>query len=77
MFIYSTDPIALYNLTLIHQVVTQEERRLSANNMTADQPEPGHHVRSADEEPSASNLTVIHRDEKKSSNRITRFLILA
>jgi len=76
VFIYSIDPIALYNLTCNHQVVTQGGRRLSANKMTADQPEPGCHVRSADEEPSASNLTVVHTDEEKSSDHKPGFLVL-
>ena len=76
MFIYSAVTIALYNLTCIHQVVTEEGRCCSANKMTADQPEPGGHSRSADEEPSASNLTVVHTDEEKSSNHIPGFLIL-
>lgn len=76
MFVYSTDPIALSNLTCNHQVVTQEDRCPSANKMTADQPEPGRHVRSADKEPSASNLTVVHTDKEKSSNHVPGFLIL-
>jgi len=76
VFIYSIDPIAFYNLTCNHQVVTQGGSRLSANKMTADQPEPGRHVMSADEEPSASNLTVVHTDEEKSSDQKPGFLIL-
>ena len=76
MFIYSIDPIALYNLTCNHQVVTQGGRHLSANKITTDQPEPERHVSSADEEPSASNLTVVHVDKEKSSDHTAGFLIL-
>lgn len=60
-----------------HQVVTQGGRHLSTYKMTANQSEPGGHVRSADEEPSASNLIVVHTDEEKSSDHIPGFLILA
>jgi hypothetical protein len=77
VLIYSTNPIASCNLTCIYQVVTQGGRHLSAYKVTADQFEPGGHVRSADEEPSASNLIVVHTDEKKSSDHIPGFLILA
>jgi hypothetical protein len=68
--------IALCNLTFIYQVVTQGGSRLSAYKMTTDQSEPGGHVRSADEEPSASNQIVVHTDEEKSSDHIPGFLIL-
>jgi len=77
VLIYSTNPIALYNLICTYQVVTQGGRRLSAYKMTADQSEPGDHVRSADEEPSASNLIVVHTNEEKSSDHIPGFLIMA
>jgi len=69
--------MALCNLTCTYQVVTQGGRRLSACKMTADQSEPGGHVKSADEEPSASNLIVVHTDEEKSSDHIPGFLIVA
>lgn len=77
MLIYSTNPIALCKLTCTSQVVTQGGRHLSPYKMTANQPEPGDHVRSADEEPSASNLIVVHTDEEKPSDHIPGFLILA
>ena len=77
VFIYNADTIVLCNLTCNCQVVTQGGRRLSAYKMTGDQFEPGGHVRSADEEPSASNLIVVHTDEEKASDHIPGFLILA
>jgi len=43
--------------------------------MTADQSEPGGHVRSAEEEPSASNLIVFRTDEEKSSDHIPGFVL--
>jgi len=77
VLIYSTNPIALCNLTCTYQVVTQGGRHLSAYKMTVDRSEPGGHVRSADEEPSASNLIVVHTNEEKSSDHIPGFLIVA
>jgi len=71
------NPIALCNLTCTYKVVSQGGRRLSAYKMIADQSEPGGHVRSADEEPRASDLSVVHREEAKSSDHIPGFLILA
>jgi len=71
------NPVALCNLTYTYQVVSQGSGRLSAYKMTADQSEPGGHIRSADEEPSASNLNVVRRVEEKSSDHIPGFLILA
>lgn len=56
-------------------MVTEGGRHLSDDKTMADQPEPGCHVRSADEEPSASNLTVVHTDEEKSRDHISGFLI--
>jgi hypothetical protein len=75
VFIYSINPIALYNLICNHQVVTEVDKHLSADKAMADQPEPGCHVRSADEEPSASDLTVVHTDKEKSRDHIPGFLI--
>jgi hypothetical protein len=56
--------IALCNITFIYQVVTQGGRHLIAYTMTADQSEPGGHVRSTDEKPSAFNLTAVHTENK-------------
>jgi hypothetical protein len=64
------------NLTFNLQVVTQGGRRLSAYKTSVDQSETDH-ARSADEEPSASNLIVVRTDEEDASDHIPGFLVLA
>jgi hypothetical protein len=44
--------------------------------MSTDHSEAENHTRSADEEPSASNLIVVRTDEEDASNHIPGFLIL-
>ena len=75
MLIYSNNPTTLCNLTCTYQVVTQGGRCLGTYKTTTDQSEPGGHVRSADEEPSASNLIVVHTDEEKSSDHTPGFVL--
>jgi hypothetical protein len=58
-------------------VVTQGGRRLSAYKTSVDQSEVGDRARSADEEPSASNLIVVRTDEENAGDHIPGFLVLA
>jgi hypothetical protein len=58
-------------------VVTQGGRRLSAYKTSVDQSEAGDHARSADEEPSASNVIVVQTDEENAGDHIPGFLVLA
>ncbi|XP_023706983.1 piezo-type mechanosensitive ion channel component isoform X4 [Cryptotermes secundus] len=59
------------------QVVTQGGRRLSAYKTSLDQSEAGDHARSAEEEPSASNVIVVRTDEENAGDHIPGFLVVA